>query len=246
MRFLNRDLFLCFFGSPINIAAILLDFAPTFSIMASQDIFCNALIIAYLSWVSSTLPASAKYSFFLEIARLMRGKRISESKYSANHSIGRGFFLPLVLMRIYPIVPIAPINTLMMTIFFTSPLMMWVSSWPATASISLSLSFSNIPLEKTIQEFFGLRPVAKALRLLSLMIPIFGIGKPLEIQRFSIILYAFGASFLLTSLAPVKPKIIFFWKKIPINIHTARMMIHMPLKEVNACQNSSLIVPYQK
>lgn len=80
------------------------------------------------------------------------------------------FDLPLenpVLIRIYPIVPIAPINTLMMTIFFTSPLMICVSSCPATASISSFLSLSRSHVEKTIQEFFGLHPVVKAFILAS-------------------------------------------------------------------------------
>jgi hypothetical protein len=37
------------------------------------DIFLSAEIIAWLSCVSTTLPASAKYSLFLDIASLIRG-----------------------------------------------------------------------------------------------------------------------------------------------------------------------------
>jgi hypothetical protein len=44
------------------------------SILESCEIFFNAEIIASLSFVSSTLQASAKYSFFLEIAKFINGK----------------------------------------------------------------------------------------------------------------------------------------------------------------------------
>ena len=37
------------------------------------EIFLSADIIAWLSWVNTTLPASAKYSLFLDIASLING-----------------------------------------------------------------------------------------------------------------------------------------------------------------------------
>jgi hypothetical protein len=91
-----------------------------YSIRASPEIFCNALIIAFLSFVSSTLHASAKNSFFLEIAKFIRGSNIRDNKYKNNHKIGNGFFLPLVLMSTYQIVQIIHINTFVITIVFTS------------------------------------------------------------------------------------------------------------------------------
>ncbi|MDR2640559.1 MAG: hypothetical protein LBC61_04535 [Candidatus Peribacteria bacterium] len=44
------------------------------SILASCEIFFSAEIIASLSLVSSTLQASARYSFLLEIAKFINGK----------------------------------------------------------------------------------------------------------------------------------------------------------------------------
>lgn len=60
-------------GFSIHIAAtvcFLID-----SIVGSFAIFCSAEIIAWLSFVSSTAPASARYSLFLESASLISGKR---------------------------------------------------------------------------------------------------------------------------------------------------------------------------
>jgi hypothetical protein len=89
---------------------------------------------------------------------------------------------------IYHIVPIAHINTLIITIFLTSPFKMWVSSCQATASISFFSSFCSSHVEKTTRDFSGFHHVAKAFMLASSMIPILGIGIALEIQRFSTIL----------------------------------------------------------
>ncbi|MDR1987553.1 MAG: hypothetical protein LBQ24_02020 [Candidatus Peribacteria bacterium] len=50
------------------------------------------------------------------------------------------------------------------------------------------MSLCKSPLLNTIQEFFGLQPVAKAFILLSSIIQIFGTGKPLLIAKFSTIL----------------------------------------------------------
>jgi hypothetical protein len=93
-----------------------------------------------------------------------------------------------VRIRIYPTVPIIPINTFAITIVLTSPFIIWVNSCQATASISFLSNFSINHFENTTQEFFSLQPVAKAFILPSSIIPIFGIGKPLLIQRFSTIL----------------------------------------------------------
>jgi hypothetical protein len=92
-----------------------------YSIRASVEIFCSALIIESLSFVSSTLQASARNSFFLEIARFISGSKIKESKYKNNHKIGNAlFFLDLVLINIYQIVQMIHINTFVITIVFTS------------------------------------------------------------------------------------------------------------------------------
>jgi hypothetical protein len=91
-----------------------------YSIRASVDIFCRALIIEFLSFVSSTLQASARNSFFLEIARFISGNKIKERRYKNNHKRGRGFFFHLVLINIYQIVQIIHINTFVITIVLTS------------------------------------------------------------------------------------------------------------------------------
>ncbi len=54
----------------MNIEAIDLSFIGTLGFL---DIFFNADIIDWLSFVSMTLQASAKNSLFLEIANLIRG-----------------------------------------------------------------------------------------------------------------------------------------------------------------------------
>jgi hypothetical protein len=85
-------------------------------------------------------------------------------------------------------VPMAQINTLMMTMFLTSPFRICVNSCHATASISCFSRLSNNHVEKTTREFSGFHQVAKAFILSSSIIPILGIGMALEIQRFSTIL----------------------------------------------------------
>jgi len=113
-------------GSQINIAFVVLEFFESFSITESFSIFLKAPIIASLSFVNSTLQASAKYSFFLEIARLINGSMRIERKYNKNHNKGKAFHhffqLPLVPVRIkiYPTVQIIQINTFVITITFTS------------------------------------------------------------------------------------------------------------------------------
>ncbi|MDF1682760.1 MAG: hypothetical protein P1U46_03430 [Patescibacteria group bacterium] len=52
--------------------------------------------------------------------------------------------------------------------------------------------------------------VANAFKLESSIIQIFGVTNHLEIHKFSTILYIFGSSFLVTSLAQVNQNIIFF------------------------------------
>src|SRR5712691_6755230 len=81
--------------------------------------------------------------------------------------------------------PTTPAMMTAITISCTSPLRMWVSSWPSTASISWSLSAFNRP-EVTVTAYCRwLSPVANAFNA-SLSITLsFGIGRPREMQRFS-------------------------------------------------------------
>jgi hypothetical protein len=69
----KKDFFV-FEGLLINIALIFELCQSIASILELVEIFLRALIIASLSFVSSTLQASAKNSFFLEIARFIKGK----------------------------------------------------------------------------------------------------------------------------------------------------------------------------
>jgi len=94
-------------------------------IYAFLDIFSNALIIASLFFVNSTLHASAKNSFFLEIARFINGKIINETKYNINHKIiiGAQFFhFDFTLIIAYQTVHIIHMKTFAITIVFTSQL----------------------------------------------------------------------------------------------------------------------------
>ena len=71
------------------------------------------------------------------------------------------------------------------TISCTSPLRMWVSSWPSTASISWSLSAFSRPVVTVTAYCRRLSPVANAFSASLSMIFSFGIGMPREMQRFS-------------------------------------------------------------
>jgi hypothetical protein len=82
---------LVFQGLFINIPLIVELCLSIASILLSVEIFFSAEIIPNLSCVSSTLQASAKNSFFLEIAKFISGKISIESKYKNNHKSGNAF-----------------------------------------------------------------------------------------------------------------------------------------------------------
>ncbi|OQB40929.1 MAG: hypothetical protein BWY04_01144 [candidate division CPR1 bacterium ADurb.Bin160] len=65
---------------------------------------------------------------------------------------------------------------------------MCVSSCHATASISDLFNLFKIHLEKTIHQFLTFHQVAKAFKLSSSIIHIFGVASHLEIHKFSTIL----------------------------------------------------------
>ena len=67
----------------------------------------------------------------------------------------------------------------------TSPLRMWVNSWPSTDSISASLSALMRPEVTVIEYCLSFMPVAKALRLSSSITLSFGVVMPREMHRFS-------------------------------------------------------------
>ena len=147
--------------------------------------------------VSSTAPASAKNSLFLEIANLIKGysKYPSASNTKATIKSGVHFFTSLldllpetILSKNSQSIAIAPIYTTAMSIKSESLLIIWVSSCAATDSISDLLSFCKRPLVNTIRESEDFHPSAKAFIAGVSIIPIFGTESPLEIQRFSTIL----------------------------------------------------------
>ena len=81
--------------------------------------------------------------------------------------------------------PSAPAITMAITIMRTSPLRIWVSSWPSTASISWSLSASIRPWVTVMEYCLSFMPVAKALSASSSAMRSVGMVMPREMQRFS-------------------------------------------------------------
>src|SRR6266702_1326687 len=81
--------------------------------------------------------------------------------------------------------PTAPAMITATTMSCTSPLRIWVSSWPSTDSISGSLSARNSPVVTVIAYCRRFSPVANAFNASLSMIFSFGIGMPREMQRFS-------------------------------------------------------------
>ncbi len=71
------------------------------------------------------------------------------------------------------------------TISCTSPLRIWVSSWPSTASISWSFSARNRPVVTVTEYCRRFSPLANAFSAGLSMIFSFGIGMPREMHRFS-------------------------------------------------------------
>ena len=80
---------------------------------------------------------------------------------------------------------ITPAITTAITSMRTSPLRMWVSSWPSTASISWSLSASIRPRVTVMEYCLSFRPVAKALSASSSAMRSVGMVMPREMHRFS-------------------------------------------------------------
>src|ERR1700738_4527004 len=88
--------------------------------------------------------------------------------------------------------PTTPAMITATTISCTSPLRIWVSSWPSTASISWSLSALRSPVVTVTAYCRRLRPVANAFSAGLSITFSFGIGMPREMQRFSRRLYSRG------------------------------------------------------
>ena len=81
--------------------------------------------------------------------------------------------------------PTTPAMMTAITINCTSPLRIWVSSWPSTASISWSLSACRSPIVTVTAYCRRLRPLANAFSAGLSITFSFGIGMPREMQRFS-------------------------------------------------------------
>ena len=166
------------FGNGLSIQSAETESFLMDSMVESLLIFCSAEIRAFLSFVSSTLHASARYSLFLEIESWTKGKTRYHRARSASPIVISIIFnwfqsLESESLHIYKpdlniisqIAAIAQMNTITVTIRSQSLFIICVNSWAATASISCLLSFSMIHLENTIQHFFGFHQTAKAFRL---------------------------------------------------------------------------------
>src|SRR5258705_282385 len=81
--------------------------------------------------------------------------------------------------------PTTPAMMTAPTISCPSPLRIWVSSWPSTASISWSLSACRRPVVTVMEYCRRLRPAANAFSAGLSITFSFGIGMPREMQRFS-------------------------------------------------------------
>ena len=81
--------------------------------------------------------------------------------------------------------PTTPAMMTAITINCTSPLRIWVSSWPSTASISWSFSAFRSPVVTVMEYCRRFSPLANAFSAGLSMIFSFGIGMPREMQRFS-------------------------------------------------------------
>jgi hypothetical protein len=147
--------------------------------------------------VSSTLHASARNSLLLETANLISGKTknptiisATQVKISQSLNFWESLFhhiLSQTLKTISQSVQIIQTNKTIITISNVSLFMICVSSCAATDSISCLFSLLIIHFESTIRDFFH-RQVAKAFKLSSSSIQIFGTGNHLDIQRFSMML----------------------------------------------------------
>src|SRR4051812_12838163 len=104
--------------------------------------------------------------------------------------------------------PTTPAMITAITISWTSPLRMWVSSCPSTASISRSFSALRSPVVTVMAYCRRLSPVANAFSASLSMTFSFGIGMPREMQRFSSRLYNRGCCSLVTSSPPVTASMI--------------------------------------
>src|SRR3954468_7646121 len=87
--------------------------------------------------------------------------------------------------NISPKKPTTPAMMTATTMSCTSPFLMWVSSWPSTAPISLSFSAFRRPVVTVTEYCRRLRPDANAFSAGLSMIFSFGMVMPREMQRFS-------------------------------------------------------------
>lgn len=144
------------------------------SILESCEIFSSALASANGLLVRWEPVASARYSRSLLIASLVSvpiNTPIVKNKIPIRIS-GPELFLfppPLTLIKISPIISMAPTSVIARSITLMSLFRMCPISCAMTPSSSLLSSVSRRPFEIATFEFFGLVPVANALRLISLM-----------------------------------------------------------------------------
>ncbi len=145
------------------------------SILESCEIFSSALASANGLLVRWEPVASARYSRSLLIASLVSVPIITptvKNKIPISISGPELLFLlppPLTLIRISPIISMAPTSVIARSITLMSLFKMCPISCAMTPSSSLLSSFSRRPFEIATFELFGLVPVANALRLISLM-----------------------------------------------------------------------------
>ena len=169
--------------------------SPRPSILRSAEIIASGFL------VSSTEPASARYSRRRDSANRMT---IDRTHASVMSTTAIRIATPAPLRSPFPRPPrqrkppwnsrrkmssaknaITPAIITAITSMRTSPLRMWVNSWPRTDSSSASLSELSRP-DVTVMEYcFSFMPVAKALRLSSSITLSVGMVMPREMQRFS-------------------------------------------------------------
>ncbi len=144
------------------------------SILESCEIFSSALASANGLLVRWEPVASARNSRSLLIASLVSvpiNTPTVKNKIPIRIS-GPELFLfppPLTLIKISPIISMAPTSVIARSITLMSLFRMCPISCAMTPSSSLLSSVSRRPFEIATFEFFGLVPVANALRLISLM-----------------------------------------------------------------------------
>ena len=179
-------------------AELALAISPRPSILRSAEIMASGF------FVSSTEPESARYSRCRDSAKRMTIDSTQATTINASAMTmampAPPFLSPSLLEEerrppndvwknirntISPKNETTPAITSAITSMRTSPLRMWVSSWPSTASSSWSFNAFIRPRVTVIEYCFWLSPVAKALSASSSAMRSFGVGIPREMQRFS-------------------------------------------------------------